>query len=240
MRARRWRWAVAGAPLPPLDVAAPPVVWHVDLDACPSPALQRASAILSLDERHRAAAFRFERDRRRYLAGRLALRHLLGTYAGTEPEALVIERLAHGKPALAAGTLSFNLSHAGSAMLLAVHPSYGVGVDLERAQPAFSISDLVPRVLTGREAAVLRALAAEARPAAFMRYWTCKEAVLKARGEGLLRTPTEVEVDASGTEVAIRRLPPSYPPCGDWELRAWDEGPHVAALAWVLPAPGRG
>lgn len=236
MSVARWDWPMAGAPLRPLDALAPPVVWRVELDACPPTALQGASAILSLGEQERAAAFRFEADRRQYVAAHLALRYVLAAYVGRSPEGLTFSHSPYGKPSLAQGAPRFNLSHAAGAMLVAVHPCHAVGVDVEPARPPFPIEGLIPRVLTEGEAVALRAQPPEARGATFMRYWTCKEAILKASGDGLQQQPSDVAVDPFGPRVTIRHLPPSYPPRDRWHLRSWDEGEHVAALAWIAPA----
>ena len=59
------------------------------------------------------------------------IRQLLGTYLGQDPAGLDFRRDAHGKPRLAGGELEFNLSHSGSALMLAVCRRHAVGVDLE-------------------------------------------------------------------------------------------------------------
>src|SRR5947209_19745515 len=88
-------------------------VWSVDLDP-PTAGAEALAATLSSDERDRAARFHFDRDRRRFVHARGALRSVLAAYVNATPSELSFAYGAHGKPALGgnyAGRLSFNVSH---------------------------------------------------------------------------------------------------------------------------------
>ena len=89
-------------------------LWTIPLDGPAARQVQDAR-LLSADEAARAARFRFARDRRRFIAGRGALRRILAHYLAAAPEALCFAYGAAGKPALArpqAGRpIQFNLSH---------------------------------------------------------------------------------------------------------------------------------
>src|SRR5262245_34603293 len=61
---------------PPLDDVH---VWRVPL-RCAAGIVERCAGLLSADERERAERFYFERDRRRYVRARAALRAVLGGY----------------------------------------------------------------------------------------------------------------------------------------------------------------
>ena len=75
-------------------------VWKTGLDVdCAS--FDAALMLLSADERVRAARFRFERDRNRFVAGRAFLRTLLGNYLGATPGELVFTTNEFGKPSIA-------------------------------------------------------------------------------------------------------------------------------------------
>src|SRR5205085_10360933 len=76
-------------------------VWGVRLDV-PEGAVGRLARALSADEHARARRFHFERDRRRFVVRRAALRGLLANYLGAEPAELRFEYSGHGKPRLAA------------------------------------------------------------------------------------------------------------------------------------------
>jgi 4'-phosphopantetheinyl transferase len=90
----------------------------------------------------------------------------------------------------------------------------------------------------------LNSLASADRPAAFLRCWTRKEAILKARGDGLMLPLDSYEVSLlPGEPPRIVRVSPEIKP-GDWSLFDVDvpDG-YTAALAveglgWRLVQPG--
>ncbi len=143
--------------------------------------------VLSHDEAARANRFRQERDRRRFIVARGAMRAILGRYLGTAPEALAFRYGTQGKPELRSCTsaLHFNLAHSHERAVLAVAVCGAVGVDLEWRHGLRDADGIVGRYFTEPENAVYRALPDELRPSAFYRGWTVKEAYLKAIGKGL-------------------------------------------------------
>ena len=74
-------------------------VWRADLrvsDAC----LRRLEATLSPDERARAARFRFDEPRERFIVARGVLRDVLSRYVDQPANALRFAYNAYGKPSL--------------------------------------------------------------------------------------------------------------------------------------------
>jgi 4'-phosphopantetheinyl transferase len=178
-------------------------VWQIPLDRDPA----AAQACLDASERCRAAAFKFDIDRRRFIVAHAALRQILARYAGAEPAALVFETDAHGKPRLAHGTWQFNLSHSDDLALLAVACDQALGVDVEmqRSFKRGAEDDgwdeemaLAARHFTPREAQRLRALQGAERTHAFFRCWTRKEACVKAIGTGIRTDLRDIEVGFDG------------------------------------------
>lgn len=137
--------------------------------------------ILAPDERTRAHHFHFAVDRRRSIAARLVLRHLLGGYLGIEPAAVQFTYGPYGKPALVPpAAVQFNLSHADPMALLAFTPTRPVGVDLEQLRDMPDLPLLEERLFPaeGRGATL-------PRPQSFYRRWTQMEAAGKYWGTGL-------------------------------------------------------
>ena len=186
-----------------LSLAADEIhLWLADLDQPPK-LLAELAAMLTVDERERAARFRFPEHRDRFIAGRGLLRELLGAYLNRPAAALRFEQGAHGKPALtgvdAETGLHFNLSHSGGRALYAV-ARFEVGVDLECLDRNVNPAAILERVCTPREWAAFQALPVEQIRSAFFTCWTRKEAIAKALGGGLasgLRT-----LDVCGCEDA--------------------------------------
>ncbi len=159
-------------------------MWLIDLDA---PETDANSALLSSDETARAARFVFDHHRRRFVAGRAALRRILGAEVGREPETLAFEYSPAGKPSLPRGEpdVHFNLSHSDQWALVAVTRIGAVGVDIEKRRPLADVLRLAQTAFSANELEELRGVAPSGREDAFFAGWTRKEAYIKARGDRL-------------------------------------------------------
>lgn len=163
---------------------------------------------------------------------------LLMRYAGLD-RAPEIARTERGKPyAPAIAHIDFNLSHARDHVLIAVACHQPLGVDLERVDRRIEIVDLARRYFARAEADALEALSEAVRPAAFLRLWTCKEAVLKAIGEGLSFGLDRVAftIDADGLPIAPAALAAEAGPMDDWCVALLEPAAgFLGALAWQGP-----
>jgi 4'-phosphopantetheinyl transferase len=165
---------------------------------------------LRADERGRAARFRVDEARRRFVLGRVLLRRQLGATLGVEPADLVFESGRRGKPGLAAPDLrravGFNLSHSGPIVALVIAHTE-VGIDVERLRRVPDADRLARRFFSRAESDSVLGLTGAARDRAFLRVWTQKEAYLKATGVGvgmpLREVETEPDPDAPPRLVAI-------------------------------------
>lgn len=182
--------------------------------------------VLDRTERERAGRYAFERLRRRYLTAHAALRGILGHALGLAPEQVALEADANGKPRLAAGmpTLFFNLSHSGGVAVVALSAREGVGIDIERCEPVQHLLPLVQRHFSRLEQDAFWGLGESERLAGFYRWWTCKEACLKATGLGL-RYP----LDAFSVEFRPGHVPRVL------EARTPLSGLHLQPLRLQLP-----
>jgi 4'-phosphopantetheinyl transferase len=129
--------------------------------------------LLAPEERARAQRFRFERDRSRYIVGRALLRTLLGRYLETPPRELEFEYGEFGKPALRSGPW-FNLSHSANVALYALSSAGEIGIDVELDDADFASERIAERFFSPSEVSVLRSLAPECQPRAFLACWTRK------------------------------------------------------------------
>ncbi|GAA0618336.1 4'-phosphopantetheinyl transferase superfamily protein [Sporichthya brevicatena] len=210
------------------------IVWA---DPVEVPASMRG--LLDAGERARHDALLRPADRQRFLAAHALTRLVLGAVLDTDPAALAfVHRCAtcggpHGKPALRQervspfldiGRTEFSVSHAGDRVVVAV-AEVPVGVDVETTGTALDPAELAAVVLAPAERRALAELAPGERPAALLRTWVRKEAVLKATGRGLAVPPDRIELTAPGA-----------PP----ELVAWraDDDPGPVAPADVDLGPG--
>ena len=101
-------------------------VWQWDLDVRAGD-FDRYWEMLSAQERERAGKFRFERHRRRFVAGRGELRELLSRYLALSPQAVALGYGQEGKPFClsqpSGWTICFNLSHSENKAALAISNS---------------------------------------------------------------------------------------------------------------------
>lgn len=123
-------------------------------------------------------------------ARRFYLRLLLGAYLGIPGKAVRINRGIRGKPTLDASThpeeLHFSMAKSGDCLLLGFSAAGALGVDLERAgRRAHDALGVARRYFSPSEAAALADADATRRDEVFLRTWACKEAVVKASGEGI-------------------------------------------------------
>lgn len=151
--------------------------------------VEARAALLSREETERAARFRFETHRQRYVLRRGALKRLLGGYLGIEPDRVGFRYSDRGKPELVDSSgqarLEFNLSDSEDWALLGVVLERSIGVDIEQMRPIEEIEALVRDHFSAREHQVFLGLDPGQKLAGFYNGWTRKEAWLKARGEGI-------------------------------------------------------
>lgn len=191
--------------------------------------LEVLSALLSAEERDRAARFHFDKHRRYFTAARGILRELLGTYLGKPPSAIEFSYNPYGKPAVEG--IYFNLSHSDNRALYAVSRAREVGVDIERINPSFADEQIPEQYFSPAEVKVLRALPKERQIEAFFNCWTRKEAYVKARGLGLSLDLQSFDVTlVPGEPAAFLRG------AGEWSIEAPEIAPGFAA---AIVASGR-
>jgi 4'-phosphopantetheinyl transferase len=150
------------------------------------------------EEWRRAHRLAEGRVRETFLFARKALRALLGRYSGHDPRHLRFAYGASGKPHLlqpgVRRPLHFNLSHTAGLFGIAITTTGELGFDVERLDRRFDLFTLAEQTLTPRERAEWVRLPVAHRQRAVLRYWTRKEAMLKASGDGLTVGPDTVEV----------------------------------------------
>lgn len=183
-------------------------IWRIDLDR-PEFEMQHLAATLSQDEVARAERFYFEQHRQRFIAGRGILRCILGRYLGIQPQQVEFSYQFRGKPVLAdtlaASKLSFNLSHSQGLAVCAVNCHRSIGIDLEYIRLIADVETLAKRFFAVREYDLVRSLPTSQQQEVFFRYWTCKEAYLKATGAGLVQLE-QIEVFLTPGEPAKLNL----------------------------------
>jgi 4'-phosphopantetheinyl transferase len=205
-------------------------------------ASSRLADLLDPIERERWAAYRRDADRARFVVGCALAKTVLGAALGRVPAKIRFDRTCpecgrpHGKPALSDADLQFSVAHSGHAVAVAVALA-PVGVDVEQlsgrphelggGDPAA----LSRRVLAEAEQRRLDAVDPADRPRAFLAAWARKEAVTKAKGDGLRVPFSEVIVAAGPGAPRVDAWPYPDDPAGVSILDLDPPAGYVAALA---------
>jgi 4'-phosphopantetheinyl transferase len=136
------------------------------------------SVALSADEQARAARYRHERDRARFIVARARLRALLGEKTGLSASSLCFDYGDSGKPFLSGSDLQFSLSHCDDLAAYAFARQGPVGIDLEIETPLAEADAIASEYFSPEERKLYRKLG-------FFVCWTRREALAKASGIGL-------------------------------------------------------
>ncbi len=119
-----------------------------------------------------------------------------------------------GKPELAGlrdqGPIYFNASRSGALAVYAVTAAGPVGVDVERLRPVTELEYIAARFFPRDEADLLRTLPLDVQMEAFFACWTCKEALVKATGDGIARGPGSSRVDSAARLDGESRVPEGW------------------------------
>jgi 4'-phosphopantetheinyl transferase len=195
--------------------------WHAD--------------VLSEGERARRAGLWDEGHRAQYTVAAALLRLVAAPLTAGSAARVVVDRTCpscgrhHGRPRLPGTGLHVSISHSGATVAVAVSNAGEVGVDVQRVEDG-SVQELSPLVLAEAEAGHV----AVARD--FFTYWTRKEALVKATGDGVTVPLGEVVVSPPGTPPRVL----GYPRPGGLAAQLRDLDPalgYVGALAVLGPEP---
>ena len=192
-------------------------------------------AVLSADEVARFERYKHPRPKAQFVACRTALRTVLAGYLDVRPADVRFAYKPDGKPEVADGP-EFNLSHTDGVGLIAV-AAEPVGLDVETARDGPTADALVQRFFAPSEREQYRALPDELRAEAFLRGWTCKEALLKGVGCGARGLEgCVVDIDPR-TPARVVGLTGPVAACGqEWALACWQVAVGVAAAVAVHDA----
>lgn len=188
----------------------------------PTTVRQQLYQTLSLDERTRAAQFRFDLHRNAYIVSRGMLRSVLSRYVGIKAENLRFIYGINGKPALRDWTVYFNVSHSHDIVVIVLAREPKLGVDVEYIRSIPDLENVARQFLSPTECNELFALDPDKRYNGFFNCWTRKEAYVKAIGDGLYAPLDQLQVTfRPGDPAAIIKVPGNEPIASQWSLFDW-------------------
>ncbi len=140
--------------------------------------------ILSKNELHKASLFLLQKDSERYIIGKYFTRLLLANQLGIKPSEVTFIEIKNKKPAIA--NVNFNISHSGDLVLIALSNS-AIGIDVEFVNANFNFEKLLTQCFKPSELLHIHSVSD------FYVFWTRKEAIIKATGEGLVDDLQEID-----------------------------------------------
>jgi len=180
-------------------------VFLVDL-AAGKMLLSKYEALLSSEERERAAGFRFETDRSRYICMHGILRILLSSRLDVDANTIVFSKNEHGKPCLP-GACEFNISYSGNKGLIGL-ACVPIGVDIEMVDAENVTPEMIEDVFGVAERQAFFHDRAAPYECTFFRGWVRKESFIKAIGMGVSfpLTLVQSQLDQESYTVSYERL----------------------------------
>ncbi len=148
-------------------------------------------------ERQRLEAYVRDEDKARFLLGCTIVRRLLAARLSLPAASIRLDRTCpdcgnpHGK--VRADGVELSVTHSGELVGVAVSDR-PVGLDVEKVDPGIDVAGLAKVSLADQEIQSLEQYDDKAR--AFTQYWTRKEAVVKASGDGIRTDLRTVVVSA--------------------------------------------
>jgi 4'-phosphopantetheinyl transferase len=196
-------------------------VYRLNLTESSAECYQESYRLLDPEERERADRYRHQKSKHAFVRVRSALRVLLGHYLGHPAESVRFDLGEKGKPRLA-GTapnrgLVFNVSHSAEWALIALALDTALGVDVERIRAMTHMEGMAERCLSVTELTWWETLPESQREAAFFSFWSCKEAFVKATGEGITLGLADCVVDVS-SHPRLSAIPERCGKAEDWWL----------------------
>lgn len=167
--------------------------------------LPRYLALLDSNELMIASKFKQVTYRDNYIICHGILRQLLSKHTGEPPETLQIEKAEFGKPFLLEfPQVSFNISHSGDVLVIAVSLRCQLGVDIECYKQRSTWEGLVKKCFAQEEIDYWYSLDTTERNADFYRIWVRKEAFVKAVGKGISLGLSQCILNPDGLESFLR------------------------------------
>lgn len=172
-------------PFPASIQLKPDTVYLVGVSATNFNASDKFISSLSQQEREKAARFKFDIHRERYIIFHACLRYIFAQLIQTKPHLLQFEAGPHKKPYLKHHPeLMFNLTHSENEAVVAIALHAEIGVDIEKIK-ADKMNELAERFFSNDEITYLKSVPDDEQAHVFYQLWTHKEAFIKATGLGL-------------------------------------------------------
>ena len=181
--------------------------------------------LLTDKEKERADRFRHEGARQQFIVGHGVIHLLLKQYLKDQYRSILWMESEHHKPFIrlpdASKPLEYNLSHCEGFIAVAMG-KHSQGIDIEKIRKLDDLEGISRQVFTESELErVFETNDLETQHQTFFKFWTCKEAALKADGTGFMKDPKSLELRF------VSAAPSSHQPVN------WSDSIPSYSVAWT-------
>lgn len=206
-------------------------LWCCDLDD-PRVLSNCDESFIAADELQRAERLRSERQRQLFIRRRALRRFLLGEFLGISPRTICFVENIFGKPQLSQfspARCGFSTSHSENVFAMAIRPESEIGVDVDVLRPEWNLESVAAMLLNRRQITELGNFPRQERQKQFLRFWSLREAFVKASGGGIAQSSDE-QISAEQVWNCIFN-PDSPLPDWNW-IQQWHQiGGHDAVIS---------
>jgi 4'-phosphopantetheinyl transferase len=201
-------------------------LWYGELTEQPA-SITQYWPMLNDDEQARAQQFKLKTRQDLFVLSRGLLRKLLAETVHDQPQQIRLANGQYGKPyCLDYPELAFNLSHTGNHLMLAIARNCQLGVDIELIKPRLNLPGLVGKCFSNTEADYWHQLSEQDQLAEFYRFWTGKEAFVKATGRGISLGMQHCELSVNSASGFIT-IPEEYGDPEQWSVQYLQPNPFI-------------
>jgi 4'-phosphopantetheinyl transferase len=164
-----------------------------------------------------------EKRKTEYLQSRFTLKEWLSQRTSLLPKDIHFQNVGEGKPVLTTSSvkLDFNLSHSGEFFALAFSEKGQVGVDIEKIRAPQHLAQIAKKFFSAKEVLLIEnEQNLQRQSEIFSKFWSGKEALIKAVGGGVFKNVHEVEIDSQSW--CVKRLPQDFGNLSHWQLRFFE------------------
>jgi len=162
-------------------------LWYITFNNKKLLNINKLFQILNENEKIKSKSFIQHRDQRNYIISHAYLRLLLTKYQpNIKPESWIFSKNKYGKPFVSKEhdiNIYFNISHTYSAVTFIFTKSNICGIDIEEDRNIVLDEHMINFVLSSEEKNLYKI--SKNKKSLFYRFWTLKEAYLKACGIGI-------------------------------------------------------
>lgn len=187
-----------------------------------APRLTEYLATLDKDELAIAERFKSAELRQRYIINHGILRQVLAKHLNQSATDLRIKKTPFGKPYLPDNPeLSFNMSHSGDILAIAISTQCQLGVDVECYKNRNNWEGLVKKCFAAEESDYWYSLDKSERNRAFYQFWVKKEAFVKAVGKGITLGLDQCVINPNNLSTFLR-VPEQKTSANKWQIYTLD------------------